>query len=181
MPGRLDYDDVTKAVLRELERDVAKDGWDQPPRLMRVHRREFHQTKGRAHGLLLDEIEFFRVFEQMMRPPEAIAAVAHWYAEHPPDSLPDFYGVAFLFEGWSVKSGDDAAAEKLAQEWVGRLSEHPDRRESRSIYLWPVIGTPLFLNRFRDQTGPADISADTAVRGTIPKALEELTRVLAGI
>lgn len=176
------------------ERVNAGEGWDMPPALGCVYRREM-PTEFVPDELREDAILY--MFEAKLlvdmgegryrgrHPVEVMRGLADMLkktAQRPvPDNLQCFF---LLSEAWTVYSGneeDNAKAEKLARK--GKLERHPKRKEARFIQAVDITDTVYMVMRIRGAStvravsGGIDSEDRVSFGGAIPAALRELVQV----
>lgn len=155
-------------LMLKLERDIHRDGWDQPPRLHAIKRHHNMLSltapmpvnwRGNG-GVILEHIA-----QRMAEPDEWGDLVARSLA-----LVDGFDGMLFAYEGW--------ANDILPSEVAGRsLADIPGSKELRGVTVYDVRGRVFIASRVRGEAPTA--KEIHTMSGGVSAALLAMVRAVA--
>ena len=171
---------AAKEVLWHVDAKLEEGGWDQPPMLYLA---VYEKADDLAALGLIPMLGWDLVWARLPNIQDALNAIVTVLNAYPPAlkhaTFPtkNLFGVVLAMEAWVLKmdKDDKDAAAKEAVARAHTIHQHPDRVESRGIYLHPVEGPPAFLAHERD--GIAQLH-EGVHSGEVPRLLGELNKAL---
>lgn len=165
-----------REILRRVDTELEKGGWDQDPQLLTVFR-----TPVVAPGLLAEvyELRPFPQWEEVVfrvgHPPTAVAILAKVLGKAPRDLIEGSFegavALVFVTEAW------------MAWRWSKDEpvpSEHPDRIECRVLSVVMADGTADGLLHPRDGV-PIESGEHQEITGVAVEALQDLAKATIGL
>ena len=174
---------ATKEALWHVDAELEKGGWDQPPQLWLAIK---HPLGEGVNAVELKPMPGWDYVWSRLPNIQGALAVMLQSAKAYPKSLKPYtfpgierlFGLVLAVEAWvlEVNKDDPDAEAKEEMAKAHTIHNHPDKVETRTIYLCPVDGQGAMLAHERE--GVPRMIDDGDHRGEVPRLLKELNQAL---